>query len=158
VILSIKYTGWCQNDINIYAQVPLQPEAGDGGGAAAGRGFKLAGVALSLAPGELVMCVGAVGSGKSSLLAAVLGLLEASAPSGEEEEGGGERRVGGAVAYCCQQPFVILGTVRDNVLFGLPYERARFADAVTRCCLAADLAQVRKPPSGPRRWASFSPL
>lgn len=53
----------------------------------------LADVTLSVAPGSLVMVVGEVGSGKSSLLAAVLG---------EIRQTGGEVAVNGRIAYTAQ--------------------------------------------------------
>ena len=120
---------------------------GVGKGPSDGGNFRLQDVWLSVAPGELVMCVGSVGSGKSSLMAGLLGLLEANPASGAAEAkpgsgGDGKLRVGGSVAYCTQQPFVLSGTIRDNILFGHPYNRQRFADAVSRCCLARDINQM----------------
>ena len=45
---------------------------------------------------------------------------------------------GGRVAYAAQQPWTLNATVRDNVLFGRPYERRRGrgspARTPTRCC------------------------
>ena len=63
-------------------------------------------------PGELVAIVGAVGSGKSSLLAACLGELRCV---------GGGHSLQGTVSLCAQQPWLASGTLRENVLFGKPY-------------------------------------
>lgn len=122
--------------------------AGGGGGHDDGGNFELKAVELRVEPGELVMIVGTVGSGKSSLLAALLGLMDAN-PAVESEEADDFTRarpecaaVGGRLAYCTQQPFVLSGTVRENILFGHPYEKQRFADTVRRCCLESDLAQM----------------
>ena len=64
------------------------------GQAAAGveddKGFQLRDVNLRIKPGELVMVVGRVGSGKSSLVNALLG---------EMEQSSGHLRRGGSLAY-----------------------------------------------------------
>jgi ABC-type multidrug transport system fused ATPase/permease subunit len=102
------------------------------------------GLELDWQPGELVMVVGGVGEGKSSLLAALLGLM--TAEEEEDADGGGgaggrsrRKLLGGKVAYCAQQPFVLSDSVRDNVLFGAPFSQARFDEVLERCCLSADL-------------------
>ena len=69
---------------------------------------------LDLRPrdGELVLVCGAVGVGKSSLLMALLG--ELTRTSGEAHF------PPGPVAYQPQEPWLMKGTIRDNVLFGVP--------------------------------------
>lgn len=73
--------------------------------------------------GSLVAIVGPVGSGKSSLLAAMLGEMVPAAGAGPAE-------LDGSVAYVPQRPFVLNATVRENVIFGDPqpdeacYQRA----------------------------------
>ena len=39
---------------------------------------------------------------------------------------------GESVAYCAQMPWVAKGTVRDNILFGEPYDHARCGWASAR--------------------------
>ncbi|KAG2494935.1 hypothetical protein HYH03_006870 [Edaphochlamys debaryana] len=96
----------------------------------------LAGVAFALAPGELLCVTGATGSGKTSLLAALMGELPATAGTG----GGsvGEAAVYGSVAYCAQLPWVMAGTARDNILLGLPYDEEWYGRVVQACCLMDD--------------------
>lgn len=61
-----------------------------------------------------------VGSGKSSLLAALLG--ELSRTSGRALADGDAFRGLGGVGYVGQSPWVVGGSIRDNVLMGEPYE------------------------------------
>ncbi|KAK7867419.1 hypothetical protein R5R35_003843 [Gryllus longicercus] len=88
---------------------------------------------VSVRSGSLAAVVGPVGSGKSSLLQAVLGEL----PPLE-----GDVEVRGRVSFAGREAWVFAGTVRQNVLFGQPLERARY-DAVMRACvLDRDVAQL----------------
>ena len=68
-------------------------------------------VRLTLEDGKLLAVVGRVGSGKSSLLATIMG--ETHLISGTLQ-----RR--GRVAYVEQEPCIFSDSVRNNILFGLP--------------------------------------
>ena len=59
--------------------------------------------------GELIGVVGAVGSGKTSLLLSL---------AGETELASGKVIQNGSVAYVEQEPFIISDTIRENILFG----------------------------------------
>ena len=74
--------------------------------------------------------VGLVGAGKSSLLSALLGEMETLS---------GSVRLSGSRAYVAQQAWIQNLTLRDNILFGQPYDPKRFADAVAVCGLEPDL-------------------
>ncbi|KAF0689985.1 Aste57867_18629 [Aphanomyces stellatus] len=100
--------------------------------------FSLRDVSLTMRAGDLVAVVGAVGSGKSTFVRGILGDAECTT-------GAVYRR--GSVAYVGQQPFVQNATLRDNILFGLPYDAARYTRAVQVSCLAADIQML---PSGDR--------
>ena len=80
----------------------------------------LSGLDLSVPTGSLVAVVGPVGSGKSSLLNGLLGELILKE---------GSVRVHGSVAYCDQRAWILNATIKDNILFGLPYEKERFERA-----------------------------
>ncbi len=81
--------------------------------------------------GKLVVVVGQVGCGKSSLLGAVLHEMHA----GE----GAEVAVGGSVAYTAQDPWIQNSSLRNNVLMGQPFEEERYwrTIKVGRTALAA---------------------
>uniref|UniRef100_A0A0E0AAY4 Uncharacterized protein n=1 Tax=Oryza glumipatula TaxID=40148 RepID=A0A0E0AAY4_9ORYZ len=74
---------------------------------------------LSIRRGEKVAVCGPVGSGKSSLLCALLG--EIPRTSGMVE-------LYGTVAYVSQNSWIQSGTVRDNILFGKPFENFDHGD------------------------------
>eukprot|EP01064_Diplonema_japonicum_P019367 TRINITY_DN2806_c0_g1_i1.p1 TRINITY_DN2806_c0_g1~~TRINITY_DN2806_c0_g1_i1.p1 ORF type:complete len:1426 (+),score=378.22 TRINITY_DN2806_c0_g1_i1:35-4312(+) len=69
----------------------------------------LTNINLEVKKGELVMVVGKVGSGKSSLTASMLG---------EITEAQGTTHIGGSIAFCPQIPWIISGTIRANVEWG----------------------------------------
>nr|AKC42147.1 ABCC4 [Petromyzon marinus] len=102
-------------------------------------GAIICGVASS--PGLLVSGAGAppaptppgTGAEKSSLLSALLGELPCSL---------GRVRARGRVAYACQQPWVFPDTVRQNILFGAAYERARYERVVRACSLRKDFEMM----------------
>jgi len=51
----------------------------------------------------------------------------------------GKVRVCGKIAYCDQRPWIMNTTVRDNILFGLDYDEARFDMAVHASSLEDDI-------------------
>ncbi|XP_054062411.1 ATP-binding cassette sub-family C member 5 isoform X5 [Rissa tridactyla] len=81
--------------------------------------------------GKLVGICGSVGSGKTSLISAILGqmtLLE------------GSIAVNGTFAYVAQQAWILNATLRDNILFGKEYDEERYNTVLNGCCLRPDLA------------------
>ncbi|KAF6773300.1 hypothetical protein AHF37_06741, partial [Paragonimus kellicotti] len=90
----------------------------------------------SVERGQLHFIIGAVGSGKSSLLCAILN---------EMHRYHGVTRVHGSIAYVPQQAWCLNATVRDNILFGRLLEWEFYERVLTCCCLQADLEQL---PSG----------
>jgi len=87
--------------------------------------------------GKLVVVCGRVGSGKTSLASAVLGMLQKGA--------GTTLAVTGRTAYVPQQAFVMNDTVKNNILFGGDMDEDPYARVVTACALDQDLAVL---PSG----------
>ncbi|CAF2081819.1 unnamed protein product [Brassica napus] len=83
--------------------------------------------------GELTAIVGTVGSGKSSLLASVLGEMHRIT---------GQVRVCGSTGYVAQTSWIQNGTVQDNILFGLPMVREKYNEVLNVCCLEKDLQMM----------------
>ncbi|KAL7749283.1 hypothetical protein RI367_005435 [Sorochytrium milnesiophthora] len=93
--------------------------------------FALSDVDLVFPRRSLTAVIGRVGSGKSSLLYAILGEMHKRA---------GQVNVNGKVAYVAQQAWIINGTVRDNILFGSVYDEKRYRQTLEACSLMSDLA------------------
>ncbi|OWF39706.1 Multidrug resistance-associated protein 5 [Mizuhopecten yessoensis] len=80
--------------------------------------------------GKLIGICGAVGCGKSSLLQALIGRMPLLT---------GRLAVDGSVAYAAQQAWIFNGTLRENVLFGNPYNPDWYRKVLTACSLDPDL-------------------
>uniref|UniRef100_A0A8C4I3Q8 ATP-binding cassette, sub-family C (CFTR/MRP), member 3 n=1 Tax=Dicentrarchus labrax TaxID=13489 RepID=A0A8C4I3Q8_DICLA len=80
--------------------------------------------------GSLLAVVGHVGCGKSSLISALLG---------EMEKLEGEVSIRGSVAYVPQQAWIQNATLRDNILFGKPYNEQKYRCVLEACALTPDL-------------------
>lgn len=79
--------------------------------------------------GKLIGICGSVGCGKSSLLSAILGRMKHVK---------GKVAVQGTVAYVTQQAWIMNSTVRENILFGEPYNKERYTEVVESCSLLQD--------------------
>ncbi|XP_037300681.1 multidrug resistance-associated protein 4 [Manduca sexta] len=91
-------------------------------------------ITLTAHPGEFIGVAGLVGSGKSSLLQLILGELQ---PSQGSISLGGSR-----ISYASQEPWLFVATIRQNILFGLPYDKIRYKKVVTACALLRDFEQL----------------
>ncbi|XP_069836113.1 ATP-binding cassette sub-family C member 2-like [Dendropsophus ebraccatus] len=85
---------------------------------------------LDIKEGHLVAVVGAVGSGKSSMVSAMLG---------EMDHVKGQINIKGSLAYVPQQAWIQNATLRDNILFGAPLEEERYQRVLEACALLPDL-------------------
>ena len=109
--------------------------------------FKLKQIDFKVPRGQLLAIVGAVGSGKTSLLQGL---------TGDMRKTEGSVRFGGSLAYCSQSAWIQVGvppvsievhrlnflqnaTIRENICFGRPFEAERYWKAVHDACLEADL-------------------
>lgn len=93
-------------------------------------GFKMSDINVRIPRGSLTAIVGAVGSGKSSLLHAIIG---------EMRKTSGDISLDGRVGYAAQQAWIQNATVEKNVTFGLEYDETRYANTIKACCLERDL-------------------
>ncbi|XP_055346997.1 multidrug resistance-associated protein 1-like [Paramacrobiotus metropolitanus] len=88
---------------------------------------------LDVKQGKLIAVVGQVGSGKSSLIAAMLGLMERRS---------GNVTLKGSISYVSQQAWIQNLTLKENILFGKPLDEARYKRVIEACALAPDLEML----------------
>ncbi|KAM9318597.1 ATP-binding cassette sub-family C member 5 [Pholidichthys leucotaenia] len=86
---------------------------------------------LRVEQGKLLGICGSVGSGKTSLISAILGQMTVLE---------GSVAVRGRLAYVAQQAWILNATLRNNILFGLDYHEDRYQSVLSACCLRPDLA------------------
>ncbi|KAJ6519437.1 hypothetical protein C8R45DRAFT_1066135 [Mycena sanguinolenta] len=82
------------------------------------------------------LLVGATGSGKTSLLMALLGEMH-FVPSGPTSWYNLPR--GKGVSYAAQESWVQNETIRENILFGAEYDEVRYKKVLHQCALERDL-------------------
>lgn len=95
--------------------------------------FVMKNVNLQLGRRELVAVTGRVGSGKSSLLSAL---------SGEMQLQSGRLIIGGSMAHCTQSPWIMSGTIKQNVLFGKAFNKTKYDEVIKACALLYDLESL----------------
>ena len=78
-------------------------------------------ISISLEQKELLVVIGKIGAGKTSLLLSIMN---------ETLRLKGEHRVHGKIALVEQDPFIFSGTIKQNICFGLEYAECRFRKAV----------------------------
>nr|QBP17584.1 ABCC1-X8-like protein [Brachionus rotundiformis]QNH67883.1 ATP-binding cassette transporter subfamily C member 1 X8 [Brachionus rotundiformis] len=81
---------------------------------------------------KIVAVVGSVGSGKSSLVSAILGDMH--------KINEGKINVNGSVAYVPQQAWIQNATIRENILFGREYDSDLYKQIVSACSLETDFS------------------
>jgi ABC-type multidrug transport system fused ATPase/permease subunit len=91
----------------------------------------LAHVNLFSYEGQLISIIGQVGSGKSSLLNSLLGNLRYA---------NGTIAIKGRIAYASQLPFIQNSTLKDNILYGKPFDEQKYEETLRMCALLPDLA------------------
>eukprot|EP00934_Nitzschia_sp_Nitz4_P008921 Nitzschia sp. Nitz4//scaffold84_size84139//32260//36378//NITZ4_005195-RA/size84139-processed-gene-0.16-mRNA-1//-1//CDS//3329559024//8911//frame0 len=96
--------------------------------------FTVSSFNFAIEKGQILVVCGPVGSGKSTLINGILGEAHAV--------GNTKVSIQGKVSYVPQTPFILNQTVRDNILFGLPFDEDRYERILDACCLRADLKQL----------------
>jgi ABC-type multidrug transport system fused ATPase/permease subunit len=110
--------------------------------------FRLINIDVEFIPGQLNIIAGATGSGKTSLLMALLGemkLLEGclQLPGGfvrQKLRPDPQTGLTESIAYCAQQAWLVNDTIKENILFASPYDEERYKAVLSACALERDLA------------------
>lgn len=105
----------------------------------------LCNISMTIKPGELCALVGAVGSGKSSVLHLLLKELNPGAGNVIFTQGLPQKSDKSnltssyitdnpnlRISYASQEAWLFGSTVRDNILFGQPYDRTRYTQVLVR--------------------------
>ncbi|XP_038076865.1 ATP-binding cassette sub-family C member 9-like [Patiria miniata] len=93
----------------------------------------LSNIDVEIPAGKLTMVIGQVGSGKSSLLAAMLDemtTLSGNVHINEEK---------GRIAFAAQKPWLMNASMRDNILFTTKMEKKRYQGVLDACALLPDI-------------------
>lgn len=86
-------------------------------------------ISTTVESGRLCVVIGAVGSGKTSLLQVILGELEVDE---------GTVQINGSISYAAQEPWLFESSVRNNILFIEEYDEERYLEVVRICALERD--------------------
>jgi ABC-type multidrug transport system fused ATPase/permease subunit len=108
--------------------------------------FKLRDLNISFKKNQLNIVIGPTGSGKTSLLLALLGemtlvdgkvFLPGSTPR-DDLIVNSRTGLTESVAYCSQTAWLLNGTIRENILFSKPFDEKRYKEAIEACGLKRD--------------------
>uniref|UniRef100_A0A3P9NNP0 ATP-binding cassette, sub-family C (CFTR/MRP), member 9 n=1 Tax=Poecilia reticulata TaxID=8081 RepID=A0A3P9NNP0_POERE len=94
----------------------------------------LSDISIRIPTGQLTMIVGQVGCGKSSLLLAMLGEMQAI--DGRVFWSNKNRN---SVAYAAQKSWLLNATVEENITFGSPFNKQRYKAVIDACSLQPDI-------------------
>lgn len=114
----------------------------------------LCNINLIIKPGQLCAVVGPVGSGKSSMLHLLLKDLYPGAGSVTITQDASKNNFRNnmsngyfmsnpnlRISYASQEPWLFGDTVRENIIFGQPYDKARYTQVANACALTKDFRQ-----------------
>jgi ABC-type multidrug transport system fused ATPase/permease subunit len=119
-------------------------ESSDG---AVSSAFRLMDMDVKFEIGHLNIVAGPTGSGKTSLLMALLGEMtlikgKVFLPGGysrEDVRPDPETGLTESVAYCAQQAWLVNANIKENILFAAPLDEKRYKDVIIACALERDL-------------------
>jgi ABC-type multidrug transport system fused ATPase/permease subunit len=125
------------------------------------RPFQVAKFDLSLVKGEVLAVCGPVAAGKVkaervlppvtqycclTFSGYVCILFQSTLINGIIGEAPGSSQdavsMNGKVAYVPQTPFILNSTLRENIIFGLPFNRKLYDKVIHACCLNRDIDQL----------------
>ena len=109
--------------------------------------FRLMDLNVKFQVGQLNTIIGPTGSGKTSLLMALLGEMtlfdgHVYLPSGRSRDDrtpDPDTGLTDSVAYCAQQAWLVNGTVKENIVFASSWDAERYRNVIIACSLQRDL-------------------
>jgi len=105
--------------------------------------FELTDISVHFPDGKLTCITGPTASGKSALLMALLGEMTLL-PGGRVIMSKNASKVDAhglmhCISYASQSPWLRHQSIKDNILFGYPYDEERYMAVVDCCALRTDL-------------------
>ncbi|XP_059567615.1 cystic fibrosis transmembrane conductance regulator isoform X3 [Myotis daubentonii] len=82
--------------------------------------------------GQLLAVAGSTGAGKTSLLMMIMGELEPSE---------GKIKHSGRISFCSQFSWIMPGTIKENIIFGVSYDEYRYKSVIKACQLEEDISK-----------------
>ncbi|XP_040267378.1 cystic fibrosis transmembrane conductance regulator isoform X1 [Bufo bufo] len=92
----------------------------------------LSNISFTLGKGQLLAVAGSTGSGKTSLLMMIMGELEPSS---------GKIKHSGRISFSPQVSWIMPGTIKENIVFGVSYDQYRYLSVIKACQLEEDIAK-----------------
>ncbi|XP_027700816.1 cystic fibrosis transmembrane conductance regulator isoform X4 [Vombatus ursinus] len=82
--------------------------------------------------GQLLAVAGSTGAGKTSLLMLIMGELEPSE---------GKIKHSGRISFCSQFSWIMPGTIKENIIFGVSYDEYRYKSVIKACQLEEEISK-----------------
>ncbi|TRZ19234.1 hypothetical protein HGM15179_007907 [Zosterops borbonicus] len=82
--------------------------------------------------GQLLAVSGSTGAGKTSLLMLIMGELEPSQ---------GKIKHSGRISFSPQVSWIMPGTIKENIIFGISYDEYRYKSVIKACQLEEDISK-----------------
>lgn len=109
--------------------------------------FRLLDLDIDFKIGKLNVITGPTGSGKTSMLMALLGEMtimrgRVYLPGGRSREDvhpDPETGLAETCAYVAQQAWLVNASIKENILFSAPFDEQRYRDVIVACALERDL-------------------
>ncbi|KAI9598979.1 hypothetical protein BDF19DRAFT_419287 [Syncephalis fuscata] len=92
-------------------------------------------LSMTVRAGDIVAVVGDVGAGKSSTILAIMGQLRKSE---------GIMHLHGSIAYVPSEPWLVSSTLKENIVFGMPYDEHKYRAVIRACALTRDIKSLSR--------------
>jgi len=101
-------------------------------------GFQLFLPRFTVEKGKVTFLIGKIGSGKSSVLYALLGEM------GIKDKQSIRINIEGKIRFIGQKPWILNGTIKENIILNLPFDSDKFEAAVKYSAMSDDIDQFQK--------------
>ncbi|KIK63814.1 hypothetical protein GYMLUDRAFT_40900 [Collybiopsis luxurians FD-317 M1] len=131
------------SDVSEVESVTVRSSASEDGAETEGdHQFRLEQISVVFPENKLTVVTGPTASGKTALLMAVLGEMTLLSGRILMHKDTSDVDMNGnmhAISYSAQSPWLRHQSIKDNILFGYPYDEQRYRDVIEACALKPDL-------------------